>query len=162
MATDDGAASPRLTHAATEAGNHVLRVVQVDGMSGMGREYVLARAAGPMPEEVSPRGARPLRVRRAGPGDALAMLFAPAAHASAYNVVGGALGSWPASRPMACAITARTDAGNGDLEIEADVPGGSWFVVTASNDQGEGPAGSDSFGGGRSLDPAWTGCGPVR
>lgn len=77
--------------------------------------------------------------------------------AEGYNLLIGRIGS-PISE-SSCHLSAWSDRGGGLLSLEATLEAGTWVVVTASNAAGEGPAGSGSRGGERSLRPGWSACG---
>jgi hypothetical protein len=82
--------------------------------------------------------------------------------ALAYNVYADALGSWYSptiAEGSACSLTSWTDNGDGTITLQHELPENRWFLVTASDECGEGSAGSASDGSSRSASGAWPTCG---
>jgi hypothetical protein len=109
--------------------------------------------------EVSAPGRIPLRAARAGAD--VALRFERRAEATAYNILGNDIGTWIAAGGFACRATPWVDEGDGSITLGLPIPANSWFVVTASNPDGEGAAGRDSQLVERSTRPGWIGCGPA-
>ena len=87
------------------------------------------------------------------------LLFEERNDTTAYNVLHGTIGAWPSGAPAetaACTLRSWDSRSGGWAEVRHDPPLGSWFVVSASNGAGEGPAGRDSQGRDR---PLTTSCG---
>jgi hypothetical protein len=113
------------------------------------------------PAEVSEAGsgAPPLLVRKLP--DRLVVEGLPGA--AAYNAYADLLGSWYAPARATgtdCPIEAWTDNGDGTITLDVPLPAGSWFVVTASTECAEGPAGESSGGTERMAVGTWEDCLP--
>ncbi|MEM7247836.1 MAG: hypothetical protein AAF533_21035 [Acidobacteriota bacterium] len=108
--------------------------------------------------EVSGMGEEPLLVVP----DPATVTIGEVPEATAYNVQADLIGSWyaPATlRGSSCTITAWDDLAGGVIGLAYDPPPNTWFVVTASNSCGEGPAGTDSTGTERQGVGTWEDCG---
>jgi hypothetical protein len=82
--------------------------------------------------------------------------------ATSYNLLAGRIGEWlsPGASPSTCSRTTWTDVSD-RLQGTERFASNVWFVVTASNAAGEGPAGA-GFLGERSDSASWLGCGATR
>jgi hypothetical protein len=149
------------SYRATAGGTYTVTVTDADGCAGTSAVVTL-NGNDCTPGEVSSQaeGERPLRVRPRGP----AVTVEPERRATAYNVYSDALGSWYApttATGSVCWIQTWTTNPDGTLDLDWAAPAGSWFVVTASNPFGEGPAGPTSGGQERTILGTWALCGAV-
>jgi hypothetical protein len=86
------------------------------------------------------------------------------AEARAYNLYADLLGSWynpTGATGTICPIGEWSDNGDGTITLDVPLPAGSWFLVTASTECMDGPAGESSDGTDRKSVGSWELCRPV-
>jgi len=155
---------------AVEGGSRVLALPDDDGdgvadrrvqfsplLAGLGG---ITFGPGP-PEAVSPPGSyRPVTVGLSGSGLRLTWED-QGPTVPAYNVYQGTLGTYDSHVPLACHVSGTSDgAGSRVLDVIPADSGGHYYLVTASDRCGEGPAGRSSDGRRRPLPGGACGAAP--
>jgi hypothetical protein len=138
-----------------EGGNRVLALPDDDGDGAADRalqfspliDGLAGISFGLGVETVSPPGSyRPVTVQRSGAG--LRLTWEDQGTATrAYNIYEGTIGAWFSHAPLLCGVTGTADGtGARFLDVQPRDGGDHYYLVTASDACGEGPAGRSSGG----------------
>jgi len=143
---------------ATASGTYTVEIRASNNCWGSSPPLVVnALACGPKEVSDVRAGEPPLRIEARG----AEVRIGAEPGATAYNVYSGPIGSWhPPSMESACFLDAWRDNGDGTVTLDLQAPSGRWVLVTASNAEGEGPAGPDGDGRERKDRGSWNLCGP--
>jgi hypothetical protein len=148
------------TYRARSSGDYTVCVTDHQGCSNTSDPVTVHAGDCPLGEVSDPdAGEPPLRVLAGPPAG---IVVDPEPGATAYNAYVDSIGSWYAptvAGGSTCHARTWQDNPDGTITLDLPVPPGYWVVVTASNAQGEGPAGKDSKGRERISAGSWEWCG---